>query len=96
MGSDMSDSPKCRRSMGLHRSHFRSEFKKEDQRQLCTINSPIPPLHATVGKLRGSALNRYLDSEPKFSTKLPRNFTAAHDADDLPADLLLDHRPPLG
>ena len=58
------------------------------------INSPIPPLHATVGKLRGSALNRYLNSEPKFSTKLPRNFTAAHDADDLPADLLLDHRPP--
>jgi hypothetical protein len=54
----------------------------------------LPPLRATVGKLRGSALNRYLDSEPKFSTELPGNVTAAHDSDDLPADLLFDHRPP--
>src|SRR3981189_1456696 len=35
-----------------------------------------------------------LGSEPQFSAELPGDVGAAHDADDFPADLFFDHRPP--
>jgi hypothetical protein len=39
-------------------------------------------------------LTYYLNPEPELSTELPGNVTAAHDADDLPADLFFDDGPP--